>query len=109
MLEKLRNKIVDVINETFTKKYNLAKILQSKKGHIYLIVKRKRGRLLGEKKNAPHKKIFDISRSVFHWCSERNDFLSRKYFFNLKPVKEIYRYHFRYFIVSREKYVNKYY
>ena len=41
MLEKLCNKTVDVINETLTKKYHFVKISQSKKGHIYLIVKKK--------------------------------------------------------------------
>ena len=41
VLEKLCNKIVDVINQTFTKKYYFVKISQSKKGHIYLIVRKK--------------------------------------------------------------------
>ena len=58
------NKIVDVIYETFTRKYYFVKISQSKKGHVYLIVRKKRGRLLGEEKNALHKKIFDISQSI---------------------------------------------
>ena len=65
-LEKMYNKIVIVIYETFTRKYYFLKISQSKKGHAYLIVRKKRGRLLGEEKNALHKKIFDIFRSVFH-------------------------------------------
>ena len=74
-LEKMYNKMADVIYKTFTRKYYFVKISQSKKGHVYLIVKKKRGRLLGEEKNALHKKIFDISRSVFHWYGERHDFV----------------------------------
>ena len=65
-LEKMYNKIVVVIYETFTRKYYFMKISQSKKGHTYLIARKKRGRLLGEEKNALHKKIFDIFRSVFY-------------------------------------------
>ena len=34
VLEKLCHKIVDVIHETFTRKYYFIKISQSKKGHI---------------------------------------------------------------------------
>ena len=78
VLEKLCNRKVDVIYETFTKQYYLVKLSQSKKGHIYLIVRKKRGRLLGEEKIALHKKIFDIFRSAFHWYGERHDFLCRK-------------------------------
>ena len=40
-LENLCEKIVDVIQETFTKKYYFIKISQSKNGHIYLIVTKK--------------------------------------------------------------------
>ena len=108
-LEKMCNRIVDVIHQTFPRKYYFVKISQSKKGHVYLIVRKKRGRLLGEKKNAIHKKIFDISRSVFHWYGERHHFLCRKYFFNPKLIKESSGHHFHYFIVSRDKYVDEYY
>ena len=66
VLEKLCNKIVDVIYKTFTKKCYLVNISQSKKGHIYLIIRKKRGKLVGEEKNTLHKKIFDVSQSVFH-------------------------------------------
>lgn len=48
MLKELRNEIVDAVSETFTKKYYFVKISQSKNGHVYLIVKNKRGRLLSE-------------------------------------------------------------
>ena len=66
-LEKMCNEIVNVIYETFTRKCYFVKISQSKKGHVYLVVRKKRGRLLDEEKNALHKKVFDISGSVFHW------------------------------------------
>ena len=66
-LEKMCNKTVNVIYETFTRKCYFVKISQSKKAHVYLLVRKKRGRLLGEEKNALHKKVFDISVSLFHW------------------------------------------
>ena len=108
-LEKMCNKIVDVIYKTFTHKYYFVKISQSKKGYVYFIVRKKRGRLLGEEKNAQHKTIFDISRSVFHWYGKRHESLCRKYFFNPKLIKESSGYRFHYFIVSRDKYVDEYY
>ena len=48
VLKELRNEIVDAVSETFTKKYYFVKISPSKNGHVYLIVKNKRGRLLSE-------------------------------------------------------------
>ena len=101
MLEKLCNKIVDVINETFTKKYYFVEISQSKKGHIYLIVRKKRGRLIGEEKHPLHRKIFGVSRSVFN---EKNEFINEHYLFDFK----VPNYHFHYFLISSDKYVNKY-
>ena len=86
-LEKMRNKIVEVIYEIFTSKYFFVKISQSKKGHVYFIVRKKRGRLLGEEKNALHKNIFDISRRMFHWYCESHGFLCRKFFFLFKVDK----------------------
>ena len=76
---------------------------------VYLIVRKKRGRLLGEEKSALHKNMFDTSRSVFHWYSKRHDFLCRKYFFNPKLIKESSGFHIHYFIISRDKYVDEYY
>ena len=63
-LEKMCHKIVNAIYET--RKSYFAMISQSKKGYVYLIVRKKRERLLGEEKNALHKKIFDVSQSVFN-------------------------------------------
>ena len=60
---------------SYTKPSPANTISQSEKGHVYLIVKKKRGGLLGEEKNSLHKKIFDISRSVFHCYGERHDFV----------------------------------
>ena len=76
ILENLCNKIVDVVHETFTRKFYFVKISQSKKSHIYLIV-RKKGRLIEEEKNALHKKIFDASWSAFKWNIDRHDFLEK--------------------------------
>ena len=79
-LEKMCDEIVDVIYKTFTHKYYFIKITQSKKGHVYFIVRKKRGRPMGKEKNALHKKIFDVSQSVFNWYSKKYEFFGRKYF-----------------------------
>ena len=39
--EKGSKNLVDVIQETFTKKYYIVRISQSKRGHIYLIIRKK--------------------------------------------------------------------
>ena len=64
-LEKMCNKIVDVIYETFTHKYYFVKISQSKKGHVYLTVRKKRGRLDGEEENGLHKSCFTFPAACF--------------------------------------------
>ena len=108
-LEKMWDRIVDAIYEIFTRKYYFVKISQSKKGHLYLIVRKKRGRLLGEEKNALHKKIFDVSQSIFDWYGEKYEFVSKKYFLNPELIKDCFSYHFHYFLVSCDIYVNEYY
>ena len=54
ILEKLSNKIVDVVDETFIRKYYFVKISQSKLGYIFLIVCKRKGMLIGEEKDALH-------------------------------------------------------
>ena len=94
------NKIVDVIYETFTHKYYFIKIFHLKKVHVYLFVRKKRQRLLGEEKNAFHKKISNVLQSIFNWPGRKYKFLSKKYFFNSK---------LHYFLLSCDKYFNEYY
>ena len=68
------NKIVDVIYETFTHKYYFIKIFHLKKVHVYLFVRKKRQRLLGEEKNAFHKKISNVLQSIFNWPGKSTNF-----------------------------------
>ena len=56
VLEKLYDKIIDVIYETFTRKYNFVKTSQSKIEHIYLIVRKK------------------MRKFIFNWCCEKKFF-----------------------------------
>ena len=109
ILEKLCNKIVVVLHKTFIRKYNFVKISQSKLGHIFLIVYKKRVRLIGEEKDALHQKIREIAGCVFDWYKRKYTFLSEKYFFEFKLLKDCSGYHLHYFLVSRDKYVNSYF
>lgn len=102
VLENLCDKIVDVVGETFTKKYYLVKISQTKRGHIYLTARKRRGRLLWEEKQALHRKINEVTRSVFHWFSEENKFIDRHYFMDFEVLKECSSYHFYYLLISRD-------
>ena len=45
VLESLCKKIHDSVHDIFTRKYYLVRISQSKNGQIYLIVRKKTGRL----------------------------------------------------------------
>lgn len=96
-MEKVCNKIVDAVCETFTKKYYFVAIFQLKNGHVYLIVRKKRGRVIGEEKQALHKKIFDVALSIFDWYCKKHEFFNTKIFFNPKLFKEFSGYHFHYF------------
>ena len=49
-LENLSNKVKDFVHEAMTRKFYFVKISQSKKGHIYLIARKKRGTYWGGKK-----------------------------------------------------------
>ena len=71
VLKNLCNKIVDVINKMFTKKYYFVKISQSKKGHVYLKVSKKE-RLFGEEKQVLHRKIFEVFRNEQYLLTVRS-------------------------------------
>ena len=60
VLEDLCDKIVDVIHENFTKKYYTIRISQAKNDNIYLIIRKKRGRLLSEEKLYLCEKMFGV-------------------------------------------------
>lgn len=70
---------------------------------------KKRGRLFGEKLLALDRKIYEFSRSVFLWFSRKHDFISQHYFFDVKIIKECSNYPLYYFLISSDKYVNKYF
>ena len=53
----------------------------SRKRAIYIsLLEKAEGDLLEKKKNAFHKKIFEVSESVFKWYSDKHYFLSEKVF-----------------------------
>ena len=58
--DKIVDKIVDVIHENFTKKYYTIRISQAKNDNIYLIIRKKRGRLLSEEKLYLCEKMFGV-------------------------------------------------
>ena len=63
--------------------------------------------LLYEEKEAFHSKIFEIVTSVFNWYCKRYTQLDKKYFLNLKLIKECSGYHFHYFLISKDRYTNE--
>ena len=87
VLENLCDKIVDVIHETFTKKYYTIRFSQAKNGNIYLIVRKKRGRLLGEEKLCLCQKIHELVSVVFSWYCKESRYLLDYYFADFKLIK----------------------
>ena len=106
MLDKRCENLVEVIQETFNKKHYIARTYKSKRGHIHFIIRKNRGRLLYEEKEAFPFKIFEILMSVFNWYCKSHTQLDKKYFLYLKLIKECSDYHFHYFLISRDRYTN---
>lgn len=46
LLDDLCEKFIDSMSEKYSKKVDYMRITQSKNGHIYLIIQKKRGRLI---------------------------------------------------------------
>ena len=89
-------KIVDVVQETFTKKYYSVRISQSKNGNIYLIVRKKGADSLVKKKNALKKKVNEMVSCVFEWYSKKSKYVSDSYFVDFKLIRECSGYHFQF-------------
>ena len=109
VLENLCKKVVLVVGETFSRKYYFIRISQSRRGHIYLIVQKKRSGLLWEETQVPYRKINDVSRSVFNWFCDENIFVSEHYFLDFKVLIKCSNYHFHYLLVLSNQYGNKYF
>ena len=80
-----------------------------KKRQLYLIVRTKRGWLFGEEKQALHRKICEVARTVFCWFCDKNEFIDKHYLFYFKVLKECLNYHFYNLLISSDKYINKYF
>ena len=81
ILEKLCNKIVDVVHETFIRKYYFVKISQSKLGHIFLVILKKRG--LAKKKMPYIKKYTKLLVVPLTGINENTRFCLRNVFLSL--------------------------
>ena len=105
VLAKLCENLVDVIQETFTKKYYIAGITQSKRRHIYLIFRKKDASCCMKKKRRFTLRFLKLLRAFSTGILK--DTHSWKYFLNLKLIKECSGYHFHYFLISRGRYTNE--
>ena len=72
VLEQLCDEIVDIIHDTFSLKHFFVKILQDKNGNVYLIVRKERGRFVGEEKRDFQKKICETVCVVFNFYCKEN-------------------------------------
>ena len=88
VLEDVCDRIVDVIYETFTKKYYSIRISQAKNGNIFLIVRKKRRRLIDDEKTCLRKKIKEIISFVYGWFCNKSEYLCDYYFLDFKLIKQ---------------------
>ena len=73
VLADLCSKIVDVVYETFTRRYYLVRISQAKHGNILFIVRRKNIQLLGEERMLLRQNIKHCIECFFRGNGNRAD------------------------------------
>ena len=95
-LEKLCNNTVCTINEIFSKRHYIVRISQEKNGNVYLIVNKRRGRLLGEERTALCKAIEKLSNTVFSRHCKDFSRLADYYYVDFKLLKQCSVYHFHF-------------
>ena len=83
ILEKLCNKNLDIMHKTFIRKHYFVKISQSKLGHIFLIVRKKTGRLIGEERDAYIEKCTKLLVVSLIGTNESTRFCLRNIFLSL--------------------------
>ena len=98
-IEKLCDSFVDVSHKKFPRKDYLMRISQSKNGNAYMIVRKKRGRLLGVEKERCLRKIKQITGSVFDWHASKSRLIHKHFYFDFKLVQEFSLYHFHFMLV----------
>ena len=106
ILEKLCDIIVDVIHESYPSRIFLVKVSQAKNGNIYLIVRKKRGRFVGDEIEEFQERIYNIVPSVFNFFCIDNDQLGKNYLTNFKLIKSSSGHHFHFVLLCKDKYVN---
>ena len=105
-LEKLCDPFVYFSLETFPRKNYQMRISQSKRGNVYIIVRKKTGRLLSVEKERFLRKIKHITSSVYDWYASKRRLIHKHFYFDLKLVKEFSSYHFHFMLVSEDRYIN---
>ena len=107
MSEAALEVIVDVLRETFTPKYYIVKIPQTKNRNASLSVRKKQGRLIVEEKTCLEKnKIKEIVDCVFSLFSKKYNCISDYYFVYFKFIRQCSGYRFHFLISCRGKYIN---
>ena len=72
-----------------------------------MIVRKKRGRLLGVEKERFLRKIKHITSSVCDWHASKSRLIHKHSYFNFKLVKEFSSYHFHFMMVSEDRHINE--
>lgn len=105
-LENLCDNIFDAIQGTFVQKHYVTRILQSKNGNIYLLMRKKEVVLSVLKRNIFVRKYIMSLPTCFVGTALVED-LCMINFFNSKLIRHWSGYHFHFLIISRDRYANR--
>ena len=106
LLDDLCEKFIDSMSKKYSKKVDYMRITQSKNGRIYLIIRKKRGRLIHQDKKRLFFEAEWIAKSEYCWHSDNSRFTYRNLFENFRLLKETSGYHFHLLLISVDYYCN---
>ena len=104
ILEEMSNDLLDNIKKHFPEEFY---IIESKGGSFYLMIRKKRGKIVSENRKKMFDKIEDICNCIYNDYSQRQDFILRNYFRYFRLLKHYSNYHFH-FLILKHRYFCKY-
>lgn len=90
------------------KKYYIVRISLSKNDNVYLLVRKKKRRPLGVKKECFIQKTRQIVTSVFSWHTKIIKLLHDYFSIDFRLIKESSGYYFHFLLISKNKIVNSF-
>ena len=94
------------ISANFPSYVFITNVTESKNGSISVMVRKKRGKGLGEQKLKLFETVKNISECVYKDYSQRSRFVLVKYFPYFRLLRNYSNYHFQFLVISNEYFCN---